>query len=316
MTVSIYTHNGAAHADEVIACAILKFIYPTAEIIRTRDAGVIKQAALDDTSFLLDIGLQYNPKKRLFDHHQPRGAGYRDEINERWPYATAGLVWMHYGAQAVKVLHPELSESGIQEIVRFIDMSILRYVDGVDCGQRFTSSGPSLSSVIASFNNPGNKGSNPDSAFELMLMLSSSLLTNYISRQVNKISARSIVRASPREFDGQVLKLDVCVPWADVVINEMPEVLMVIYPVGDGPERYWQMRAALDGNRLPRMTFPHAWRGLEGMGLVQEAQTETAKFCHRAGHLAAAQNEECIQLMAQQALAYRSARKESSMEAL
>lgn len=35
-TVTVYTHDGAFHADEVMAIAILQLVYPTVKINRTR----------------------------------------------------------------------------------------------------------------------------------------------------------------------------------------------------------------------------------------------------------------------------------------
>ena len=49
--ITIATHNGSFHADDLFACATLKLLYSDATIIRTRD-----QALLDPADIVLDIG--------------------------------------------------------------------------------------------------------------------------------------------------------------------------------------------------------------------------------------------------------------------
>ena len=44
----IVTHNGRFHADEVVACAMLKTIFPTYSIHRTRNINDITK---DDIAF-------------------------------------------------------------------------------------------------------------------------------------------------------------------------------------------------------------------------------------------------------------------------
>lgn len=299
-TITLYTHNGAAHADEVFACAILSIIYPQSEVVRTRDPEIIEKAKSDPDAFLLDIGLKYEPENLLFDHHQTEGAGYRDKENKRWPYATAGLIWKHYGEQAVLALHPNLDKDALRETFRFIDLAVLRYIDAADCGVRLKSSGPSLSSLIASFNTSrGNRGTE---TFPIVKALSQEILINFINRQVGKITARNKVRSGQLKCDGKLLVLDSCIPWSDVVINEMPEVQLVVYPVGGRNNQKWQVRTAMDENRQPKMSLPKSWGGHERGHLASISGASSALFCHRSGHLAGAENFDCIVNMAKRAL--------------
>ena len=75
--ITIATHNGVFHADEVFACALLilassKDIY----VLRTRDIKII-----NNCDFAVDVGGEYNGETR-FDHHQ---AVYN--------HASAGMVY-------------------------------------------------------------------------------------------------------------------------------------------------------------------------------------------------------------------------------
>src|SRR5690606_7569866 len=90
---TIVTHNGSFHADDIFACATLTLHLEQQgkgyKIIRTRD-----ESRIDSADFVVDVGGIYDEKTNRFDHHQPGGAGSRDN---GVPYAAFGLVWKHYG---------------------------------------------------------------------------------------------------------------------------------------------------------------------------------------------------------------------------
>ena len=56
---------------------------------RTRDEERITKA-----DYVFDVGGIYDPSINRFDHHQPGGAGKRENDI---PYAAFGLVWKTYG---------------------------------------------------------------------------------------------------------------------------------------------------------------------------------------------------------------------------
>lgn len=63
--VNAVTHTAPHHADEVFATAMLAILFPV-ELYRTRD-----QAIIDNTNAIVyDVGGEFNPKKKRFDHHQ------------------------------------------------------------------------------------------------------------------------------------------------------------------------------------------------------------------------------------------------------
>ncbi|MEJ2268009.1 MAG: MYG1 family protein [Nanoarchaeota archaeon] len=82
--LTIATHNGKFHIDEVMSIAILKIIYPNCEILRIRDEKEIKKAEIR-----VDIGKKYNPRTNDFDHHQINSPIRKNKI----PYSSCGLIW-------------------------------------------------------------------------------------------------------------------------------------------------------------------------------------------------------------------------------
>lgn len=301
--IKLITHDRVAHADDAIAAAILRIVFggENIAVLRTRNPAILRDEAGLPNVFLLDVGGQYDPARRLFDHHQPEGAGFRDELNKEWPYATAGLVWRHYGPDAVRSLHPSLSASDVDEVVSYMDEALIRHIDAVDCGVWQKHSGPSLSSVLSSFN-PSWFEEERD-PFELMMDLSQVILCNFINRFAGKLLARDKVRNAAQICGGKVLLLDKCVPWVNIVADEFPEVLFAIYPVSAGEnETQWQIRCAVDASMRPRSQLPASWGGLEREVLSRVNGVPGAVFCHRSRHLAGAMTQDAALAMAERAL--------------
>ena len=301
-SINLIVHGGVAHADDVFATAILRIAFGQVTVQRTRDPVVLRESAGAPDTFLLDVGGRYDPQLRLFDHHQPEGAGFRNPNAKEWPYATAGLVWLHYGAMAVRKLHPTMCEDSIAEVVQHIDDTVLKYVDAVDCGVHLRAAGPSLSVILGSFN-PTWMEEHQD-AFPLMLDLAQVMLTNFVKRHAGKVLARDIVRGATPMLDGQVLLLEACIPWTNVVAEEMPNVLLVVYPVLDmeKQKKNWQLRVAHNADKSLRIRLPECWAGRDSRALARLCGEEQAIFCHRSRHLAGASTLEGAMSMAEAAI--------------
>ena len=65
----ILTHAGSAHADEVMACAVLLAAVPGIARIDRRN-GAAEADLSDPDCFVLDLGGRWEPERRNFDHHQ------------------------------------------------------------------------------------------------------------------------------------------------------------------------------------------------------------------------------------------------------
>ena len=118
--IKVVTHDGSFHADDVFACAALSLWAERngrkIEIIRTRDENLIKRADI-----VLDVGMEYDPEKNKFDHHQKDGAGER-EFGIR--YSSFGLVWKKFGIEL----------SGSEKAAKVIDKILVAPIDAYDNG--------------------------------------------------------------------------------------------------------------------------------------------------------------------------------------
>src|SRR5512139_750518 len=106
MPLRVVTHDGSFHADDVLAFALIRvFRDPEAELVRTRDRDRIAAADV-----AIDVGDEYDPARRRFDHHQVSYQGH---------LSSAGMVlaWL----EAEGCLSHELGATLRGQLVDFVD---------------------------------------------------------------------------------------------------------------------------------------------------------------------------------------------------
>jgi len=62
--ITVCTHSGEFHADDVFAVAILKLVFGDINIVRSRDKTKIAEADI-----VVDVGEIYDKNENRFDHH-------------------------------------------------------------------------------------------------------------------------------------------------------------------------------------------------------------------------------------------------------
>ena len=285
---TIGTHSGSFHADDVVGVAVLKLLYPEATVLRSRDPTV-----LDRCEVLLDVGNVYDAATHRYDHHQATFMDGRDVNGLFVPYASSGLIWKHFGLDAIRVVvadHVSLSEQELQALALRVDQEVVSYVDMLDVGLKVP--GPfltSLSGIISAMNPTyleSTGAADYDFHFGAAVEFARVYLRRLIYTMAVDLSAMSQVHSSDTYHDGKVLVLTSGLPWTKAVCG-MPEVLYVVYPATDGT---WMLQCARDAedsfeNRKP---LPSAWAGLRWDELSKVCQVDGAVFCHRglfiAGH--------------------------------
>jgi uncharacterized UPF0160 family protein len=69
-------------------------------------------------------------------------------------------------------------------------------------------------------------------------------------------------------------------PWTHVVVDEMPEVMFVIYPDSDG-EQYQVKTVPVElGSFVARLDLPKSWAGLRDQELAAQTGVPDSVFCH------------------------------------
>ncbi len=113
-------------------------------------------------------------------------------------------------------------------------------------------------------------------------------------------------RVAVRLVDGRVLHLsEGGMPWTHVVVNEMPEVMFVIYPGSEGDQYQIKTAPVEAGSFTARMDLPEAWAGLRDAELAAVSGVAGGVFCHLNLFIGGARSLEGAVRMAELALAAR-----------
>jgi len=319
VTTRIATHDGTHHADDVFGVAVLAAVFPDHDLIRTRDEAQIGRA-----DFAVDVGGRWDPAAGRFDHHQREFDGARERVDEAGrtvraeDYASAGLVWREFGRayvqQVAQALGTRLDERTASTIADEVDASLVRYLDLVDNGAAQVAPGVfGLSDLVSLLNTTWLDEQGLDGParerlqferFREAMALVQRLLEAFVRRRIGQELAAGKVRAGQPLLDGRVLYLpEGGMPWTRVVVEEMPQVRLVVYPDGDGVR--YQVRTVPErlGSFRSRMDLPAAWAGLRDQELAALTGVADAAFCHRNLFIAVARSRAGALRLAQLALA-------------
>lgn len=292
--LTLVTHSGPFHADEVFAVALFKIYWPEPfKIVRSREPKVIKAADI-----VVDVGREYDPARRRFDHHQTLPSALSLRPNGI-PYSSCGLVWQYLGVEFK--IDPPIYE-------RF-DRVVAQPIDASDSGfDLFQSRVPgvkpySVGKVIDSFmplddNDPALF----DQGFFKALELAESLvqaelqLAELITRDEQEL--KSLYQAAgDRRFvvAERYLKID-------RVTEKLPELLYLVEP--SAQVGHWQVVAIRQNPDLYalRRPLPESWTNKTEAEFQQLTGVPDAIFCHKNRFLAIAASREGALALAQRAL--------------
>jgi uncharacterized UPF0160 family protein len=319
VTKRIATHNGTHHADDAFGVAVLAGLFPDHVLVRTRDPEEIARA-----DFAVDVGGVWDPAGGRFDPHPREFDGARERTGadgqpERAePYASAGLVWRTFGPDYVRQLAQRmghaLDAAALAAIAHDADASLVRYIDLVDNGQDAVAPGIfGLSELLSLLNTDWmeEQGLQAEAHAALQLerfreatVLVRRFLDAFLRRKVGQLLAADKVRAAPRLFDGRVLYLaEGGMPWTRVVVEEMPDVLFVLYPDGTAGRHQLRIVPERVGSFRARRDLPAAWAGLRDEDLAAATGVPDAAFCHRNLFIAVARSYAGAVRLAELALA-------------
>lgn len=280
--VKILTHNGRFHTDEVFAIAMLKIFFNNEiEVTRTRDLSKI-----NDVDFVLDIGREYNPSLKRFDHHQDTFFEKRDN---KIPYATAGLIWKHYGEQV----------TSSPEVVKRLDLLLIQAIDAEDNGVNSVDKNSiftpyQLHNVIQSFRKPYDIRNAQTDLQDFLIAVE--FAENLLKREILKIEANVKGESEVTEIlnssnEQQFIILEKQLPWEEVIIN-YPDILFMIQ-FNDENDNWSIYSIRKDKNSFePKKPFPKKWAGKEGELLAKITGIKDAVFCHKGLFLTVAKTKQ------------------------
>ena len=294
----IATHSGSFHADDVFGVAVLACVFPEHTVIRTRNAEEIARA-----DFAVDVGGVWDPATGRFDHHQRSFDGARTSVDAKGAtvraegYASAGLVWREFGTAYVQQVGRAIGhvpdDPVLARVAQDIDGSLVRYLDLVDTGAEMVAPGAfGLSSQVAAMNTTWIEEQALDGAAKARLQMKrfheamgivQRFLERLVLRRIGQELAADKVRKAERLLDARVLHLaEGGMPWTSIVVDEMPEVLLVLYPESDEDGQRYILRTVpvAGGSFDARIDLPQAWAGLRDEELAAVTGVPDATFCH------------------------------------
>jgi len=288
--ITLATHNGIFHCDDVMSFAILKLIFDDIKLIRTRDPKVLETADI-----LFDVG------GGKFDHHY-EGSPVRES---GVPYSSAGLIWQAYGGQLIHKLYPELESGFRAEIWNTVDQTVIEHIDAWDNGHG-SKDGLSFSAAISSYNGTW-KNPTTDKQFWEASAPCQTLLLNKIKSAKDYIDARKVVDASMDLWDKErdpVLILKMFAPWQRTLHELDPEkrIKFVGWKDQDSGEYRIQSVPVTPGARENVVSFPQSWAGLEGAELAIASDVSDSTFCHKGRFIAGAKTLKGVRMLAHKAL--------------
>lgn len=315
----VATHDGAFHADETVACAIIASLYPDTKFSRSRDPARWAEADL-----VLDVSGRND--ERHYDHHSPdftaaRANGIR--------YATAGLMWLKFGPAYLKrVAAAELPHMPADQVLAQarlrIDREMMEMVDLNDNGDlsaysrriaapatadgervlqtlnEFYQNDPTVPYLVAALNSPGNGAVAQDRAFAAAVEIVKTLLRHCALTAVR--TEIGIDQVLQRYHGGPLLILHDNLPWSAAVLSKpekFTECQLAVYPDRNGRWRVQSLQVSAAERFVNRLSAPPAWRGLDDTALEAVTGLKRLTFVHRSGFTGGALDFEACLALAQ-----------------
>ncbi len=294
--VTLVTHSGKFHSDDIFACAILSLVLEKegkkAKIIRTRDPEIIASG-----DYVFDVGGEHDPALRRFDHHQKGGAGAREN---GIPYAACGLVWKAFGATLC----------GDAVAADRIDKKLIQPIDAHDNGVSLVEvKGDirpyTIQDAFGSFIALSKEEESANDAnFNMVVTFAKKILTREIfnSQYVVKFNA-TVKSLYENAADKRIIIFDENIP-AEEVLMAYPEPLYMVRPNTDGNWRVTGVNAKQFSFEM-RHPFPIAWAGLRDDDMAKVSGVSDAVFCHNGRFLAVAKSREGAIRLAQLAVEHK-----------
>ena len=313
--IIIATHGGAFHADDAFGVSVLLTLEPSASVMRTRNLNKIAQA-----TYAVDVGGEWAPEQGRFDHHQKGFARTRADGTK---YAAAGLVWERLGEAYVAALVPELKPAEVTRVAQTLDRELVRHIDMTDTGEGYSAEGQfGLSLLLANLNltrleekretwhpdkslsEEQHRNEQQHARFMQAVNICQQFLERLTLQLADEVLSESEVRQATRHFDGRVLVLEETgLSWQKVVVEEMPDVLYVVFPDRADGGHMLQAVPTEVGGFTSRKRLPEQWAGLRFQDLAAVTHVGSSVFCHNERFIAAAGTQADALELAQLALA-------------
>lgn len=260
---SVGTHDGSFHADEVTACALL-CLFGQVEphnVVRTREPEL-----LETCEFVCDVGGEYAPEKKRFDHHQ---AEYQGSMS------SAGMVLKYLCDQKI------LSKDEYDYLNNHLVIGVDAHDNGVEVPMKGVCTYSHLISNFAPIEYQA-EAAVQDAAFMKAMHFAIEHMDRLLKRHRYILSFRTSV-AEAMKPKSSSLQFTESIPWMDVFFEmdgEHHPAQFLIMPSG----KNWKLRGIPPNSKEKmqvRFPLPQEWAGLSDEDLQRVSGIPGAIFCHK-----------------------------------
>lgn len=281
-TITVATHGGKFHVDEVTATAVLDKVYGDQgielDIVRTRDP--LKLAAAD---IVYDVGWLYDHERRRYDHHQPDALKRENGLTR----SALGLIWLHYGTAYCE---------GNERAAARIDDIFVRGIDARDNAELRMPEDPEtpdygISQVIEQLNPILSRGETYDGQFRKAVGRVAEILSRLHDKVLVELDTEDAVIAARLVSDDPryaVMDHQVTPPDSLAKIEGLEYIVFPEYT-----NDTWQVYTIRTPENpfVSKQPFPEAWAGREGRELAELTGVRDAIFCHKKRFLTVAKSK-------------------------
>ncbi|KAL0238709.1 hypothetical protein PCE1_004401 [Barthelona sp. PCE] len=298
----VVTHDGKPHSDDVLACAILKYLFNRISVTRTR-----RHTTGD---IFIDVGGIYDGVKH-FDHHQNSfDQRWSDEYAEKM--ASAGLIWKTFHRDYLLKVAKDHGLEALIDCDATVDLLANKiyndYVYAVDADDNGLCRYEGLPNAFVDtttikyrLNNLIAGPVTLDKAYMTMvdrITEEFALYTRFIIAKwlvsLNNIRQAILDRFSVHE-SGHVIRHDSNVP-LDVLYQLERDLNAEILFIMSNSNDEWRLKTVtVEGEAfVNRKSFPEEWGGLRNEELSEIAEIPLI-FCHANVFLVVSESEESLQ---------------------
>lgn len=263
MAFEVGTHSGTFHADDVLAFALIRrFVEPSANIVRTRDLD-----RLGACDIVIDVGGEFDPSRRRFDHHQVAYGG---------PRSSAGMIldW--------------LESDGVvdHDLAQVLRDRMVDYIDAVDTGREAPRLDvPCLARVVEYLGQGRTTAESQLEGFLAATNIATQVLEGVMRAHNETTTARDVVlraMAEAKAAETSVIEFSDLVSWKQVYFangGATHPTAYILFPQ-DNTFKIVAIPPTL-GQFEQKRSLPASWAGLIGEALETASGVAGAQFCHK-----------------------------------
>jgi len=320
-SILIGTHDGSFHADEAMACFLLRLLptYKEAHIIRSRDPKI-----LDSAHVVVDVGGVCDPKRHRYDHHQ---RGFMETFDEfhKIKLSSAGLVYKYFGREILSHVLSTHDTKLIETLFQKMYTNFIEALDGIDNGvDQYTSSTGSidqqykvstdLSARVGRLNPVWNDPNpNPDAKFEEAVKLTGGEFMeslNFFAKSwlpCRDIVLEAVNNSVKKTGSNEILCLAQFCPWKSHLFEIEKDLEiggLAKFTIFQDQSKSWRVQcvSVTENSFQNRISLPEPWRGKRDNDLSHESGIPGCIFVHASGFIGGNATFEGALKMAQAAL--------------